>query len=289
MDLDYDPSKIIVIDDNTSETITHDPSFGRGAVPRDYSVDPEEMFAPPSEMPLIPRDEIIDHVRAQDRDRSSLYHIRMTGNGGSPIPSLNQNPIGYCWGHSVASAVMLDRVKQGLGYTPLSAFAVCATIMNGADRGGWCGLAAKFIRERGIPSQALWPQGDRDYRKYDRPEVWEDAARRKITSEWVDLTRQVWEQKLTIDQVITCLLMNIPCALDFRWWGHSVGGLRARLLKEPRAGQSLRDDSVLLACLGIDIWNSWGDEWGDRGVGTITGNKMIPMGAIGIMSTTASA
>lgn len=260
---------LITIDDSTPTDVTHPGSFGRGLVPRDFDVDPPDMFAAPTDMPLIPRSEWDDRIAEQEKEQSSLEHIRLRAG----IPSLNQGQVGYCWAHSITHTVMLARAAANQPYVPLSAYAVAATIKKGRDEGGWCGLSAKFAREKGIPSQAIWPQGDRNYTQHDNAATWADAAKHEITEDWVDLTRDVWGQNLTFDQVATCLLLNIPCALDFNWWSHSVCGLR---LVKSGGGY------------GIKIWNSWGDSWSDRGMGILSGTKAIPNGAVATRVTTAS-
>lgn len=240
-----------------------------GYVERDYKLYPREMFDPPSSMPMIPKSEWSDRIKDLESQKASLSHIR------GEIPSLDQGQVGYCWNHSTAHCVTILRAVAGLPYVPLSAYAVGATIKKGADEGGWCGLSAKFLRERGIPSQALWPQGDRDYRKYDKPEVWANAALHKVSEDWVDLTREVYDQSLTFEQVASCLLSGTPCAVDFNWWGHSVCALD---LVEISSGN-----------FGLRIWNSWSDKWGDRGMGVLEGQKAIPNGAVALRVTGAGA
>lgn len=261
-----------IIDHSTDPALLFPPNKGRGYEPRDYSQYPAEMFAPPSEMKLIPRSEWDARIDEQERLGASLEHVRMSANGGSPMPSLDQGPVGYCWAHSTTHTVMLQRAVANQPYVPLSAYAVAATIKSGRDEGGWCGLSAQFVRDKGIPSQALWPQGDRSYRKYDTPDVWADAAKHKITEDWVDLTRQVYAQNLTFDQVATCLLLNVPVAVDFNWWSHSVCAIR---LVRVEAGS-----------YGLKILNSWSDQWGDLGTGILRGSHAEPDGAIATRVTT---
>lgn len=259
----------MLIDDTTPLDNLTRPENGRGLVPRNYATDPPEMFAPPSSIPLIPRSEWDARIQEQDRTGSSLEHLwRRSGH-----PHLVQGEWGYCWGHSVTHTLMTDQLKRNAPFVPLSAFALCATIKKGANEGGWCGLAAKFARDRGIPSQALWPQGDADYRRHDTPEVWADAAKNKIVEDWVDLTRPVWGQNLTFDQVATCLLLNIPCALDFNWWAHSVCGVRL-----------VRIES---GSYGVRILNSW-ERWGEQGFATLQGSRAIPDGAVATRAATAA-
>jgi hypothetical protein len=244
---------------------------GHGLIPRDYHKYPREMFDPPGDLQTIPRSELSARIKEQERTKARTSDILRAQN----IPSLDQDGASYCWGHSTTGAVQAVRAVGGQVYVPLSAFAVCATIKKGADEGGWCGLSAKFARERGIPAQTLWPQQDRNYRKYDTPDVWASAARHKITEEWTDLTRDVYDVQLTLDQLYTCLLLNMPCATDFNWWSHSV---MACDVVEVEPGS-----------FGIRIRNSWGDAWEDKGFSVLRGQKAIPDSALAIRVAGASA
>jgi hypothetical protein len=245
-----------------------------GYIERDYSVYPEEMFAPPSEIPLIPESEWDARIEEQEKTESSLKHIRNRANGGTYIPSLNQGQFPFCWAYSVGMAIMLDRARRNLPYRRLSPHAVACKIKNFQEEGGWCGLSAKFAQEVGYPDKTVWPEGSMS-RNYDNNQTWENAKNYRITEGWIDLTRPVYNQSLTFPQVVSCLLRNDPVALDYNWWGHSVAGLRVVKIE---AGS-----------YGIEIINSWGDSWGDNGTAILRGNRAIPNGAIGIVRTTLSA
>jgi len=260
--------KEIIIDDSTSNDVIFDKRFGRGLVPRDLSVDPPAMFAPPSEITLIPRSEWSARIKEMEATKSRLSDLRDIGNFGQPIPSINQGQSNYCWAHSTTSATIMTRAVNNQPYVPLSAFAVAATIKRGANEGGWCGLSAKFAREKGIPSTQFWPQGKFNYRDYDKPEVWANAALHRTTEDYVDLTREVYDQNIAYDLVMSCLFVRIACALDFNHWSHSVMGADPVEI-EPGS-------------FGIRIWNSWGDEWSERGMGILRDSKAIPDGAIAI-------
>lgn len=250
---------LFVIDDSTPNDKLYAPVVdgevkGHGYAPRDYRTYPKEMFDPPSDMPLIPRSEWDARIDEQEERQSSLEHIRLTGNNGQPIPSLDQNGQGFCWAYSTTMAVMLLRAVMNQPYVRLSAHAVACKIKNFRDEGGWCGLSAKFHREVGCPSVALWPEKSMS-RANDRPEVWANASQHKVSEEWVDLRREVYDQQLTVDQIATCLLSNIPVALDYDEWGHSICGIRWVRIER--------------GVYGPKILNSWTDGWGDRGMGII--------------------
>jgi len=213
------------------------------------------------------------HVET-DRYKGLVYcaavpnHTLLTRRNGSILISSN------CWAHSTTGALMAARALANEKTIPLSAFAVAATIKKGRDEGGWCGLSAKFARERGIPSQEAWPQGDRDYRKHDTAAVWADAAKHKILEEWTDLTRDVYDTNLTFDQLATALLSRQPGPGDFNWWSHSI--LLCDLV-EVEAGS-----------YGLNIRNSWSKSWGDNGFGILRGQKAIPDSALSVRVTGAS-
>lgn len=240
---------------------------GMGYVPRDLKVDPPEMFAPPSEIKLIPRSEWSARLKEMGEQKSFLSNLKN-------FKALDQNGQGYCWYYSTTGCVMMLRAVQNEPMVRLSAHAGAWIIKNGRDEGGWCGLSAKRQVSHGTPSVEFWPEKSMNGRSYDKPETWENAAKHKVTEDWVDLTRDVYDQNLTFDQLATCLLNGIPCAVDFNWWGHSVCALD---LVEVEAGS-----------YGIRILNSWSDNWGEQGMSVLRGSKAIPDGAVALRVTGAS-
>lgn len=256
---------IIIDDDRKSDMYAFPPNTARGLIPRDYAVDPVEMFAAPDSMVLIPRSEWSDRIKEQEATKSRLSDIRTFTN-------LDQGQNGYCWSHSTVHAVMVQRQKANQPFEPLSAYGIAAIIKKGRNEGGWCGLSAKFAREVGVPSQKYWPQLDRSL-AHDTALMRTDAATRKVTEDWVDLTREVYDQNLKFDQVASCLLQGVPCPVDFNWWAHSVCALD---LVEVEPGS-----------FGLRILNSWKD-WGENGMGVLRGSKAIPDGALAIRVTGGS-
>jgi hypothetical protein len=261
----------MLIHDATPFEHTVPPDKGRGYDPA--SVDPrlKAMFAPPTEITLIPRSEWHDRIAEKVATKSQLSDMRLKAG----IPSLDQGQVGYCWAHSVTGTVMMSRMVSNEPYVPLSAYAVAATIKKGRDEGGWCGLSAQFLRTKGVMPQSVWPQGDyRNPRKYDTPENWARAAQFKTTGEYVDLTRDVYDQNLTLDMIDSLGLMGMPMAWDFNWWGHSVMGLDAVF---PEAGSVARQGR-----------NSWGDSWQNGGWFVLRGSKAVPDSALCIYMAVAS-
>ena len=241
----------------------------KGCVPRDFGVQPRKMRA--VDFPLIPQVEWSARIKEMEATQSRLSDIRMTADNGRMMVNLDQGQWGYCWAHSTTHAAMLLRAKANLPYVPLSAFAVAATIKNGANEGGWGALSLQFAADRGIPSQAAWPQGDADPSR-GTPACWADAAKHKVSEQWADLSSQVWDRHLTFAQVATLLLSRIPVVLDLNWWGHSVCGMD---LVEVTPGQ-----------FGIRILNSWLN-WGVNGTAVLTGSKAIPDAAVAPLTLNA--
>lgn len=248
----------------------------QGLIPRNYSIHPRGCYgaAQAINFPTIPRSEWSDRIKEKVAMKSQLSDIRMRGNNGSPIPSLDQNGKGYCWAHSTTQAVMMLRADMGQPYVPLSAYAVACVIKNYRDEGGWGALSLDFATNRGIPSQEFWPQQSMD-RANDNPNTWKNAALHKVGEGFVDLAVAAYDRTLSFEQVATCLLCNVPVVGDFNWWGHSVCLLD---LVEIEAGD-----------FGVRILNSWSDSWGEIGMGILQGSKAVPDGAVAPRTTLPSA
>lgn len=246
----------------------------RGLVPRDYNIDPPEMFAQPTEMELIKQTDCDAYYDEQEAAKSSLEHRFLGPNLDAPaFTNLDQDGQGFCWAYSPGHSLMMTRLAMGEPVVRLSPHAVACKIKNFRDEGGWCGLSAKFARETGYPSEAVWPAKSMS-RSNDNEATWANAALHKITEDWVDLTRSVYDQNLTSQQLWTCLFNNIPCPVDFNWWSHSVCAIRWVRI-EPGA-------------FGLLILNSW-QNYGRYGLAVLRGSKAIPNGALATRSTNPSS
>jgi hypothetical protein len=254
--------KPFIIDDSTKSDLLYPQGMGRG-------FDPQQvipfMFAPPTEIPLIPESEWIPRIRDRKKYKTGLRDLFKAGKIG---PVKDQNGQGFCWAYSVTRTVEYVLAIQNQEYVALSAHSVACKVKGFRDEGGWCGLSAQFVRANGVVPESLWPAKSMS-RSLDTTANWLEGAKYRITEDFVDLTRAVYDQKLTWHQTVSCLLQNIPCALDFNWWGHSVNGTDV----------DEEDGEVVL-----DIDNSWTPTWGVQGTGKIRGNRKYPDGAVATRS-----
>lgn len=275
--MDFYHGTIPIIDtDGPVTNLSHPGDVKFGYVERDYATDPESMFAPPSNMILIPESEWDARFDEQEELKSSLEHVYLNGPNGEPaFINLDQNGDGYCWDYSVGHSMMIDRLRRNLPMVRFNPHAGAAIIKKGRDEGGWCGLGAKFARENGMAIEGTgsgqWPLHSRNLR-YDTPELRTEMAKYRIDEDWCDLTRQVYDQNLTMSQVATCGFNNIPGPRDYNWWSHSVCGIRWVRIERGSWGQL--------------ILNSW-KGWGRHGLGVLRGSKAVCNGGLAIRSTTA--
>lgn len=267
-----------IIDDSTSNDILFPPGCGTGYVERDYSLYPEEMYQQPSEMELIPESEWDARFEEQEQQKSSLEHLYLGDDMKSPqFVNLDQNGDGYCWSYSVGHCIMIERMATNSPNPRINPHCVAAIIKNGRDEGGWCGLSQQAYKEKGCALEGTgpgqWPLHSRNL-SYNTPDMQIAAMLNRCTEDWVDLTKPYHARNLNIRQVATQLFNNRPCAMDFQWWGHSVCAIRFVRIER--------------GSWGILILNSW-KNWGRYGLSLIQGEKIYPMGAVGIRSTTRRA
>lgn len=243
--------------------------------PRGYDPDSVDrsiygMMAPPSEIKLIPRSEWSERIKEKEQAKSNLSNLLLSAN----IPSTDQNGSNYCWAYSTVGCVQTIRAFNNQPTIRLNPHSVAATIKRGANQGGWCGLSLRFLMEHGVAPMGTgdgeWPEHSHDFRK-NEPRCRERMGQFIVSEGWVDLSRADYDQRMTFDQVASCLLSGIPCALDFNWWGHSVLGCDLVEVE--------RND------FGIRIRNSWRDSWGEKGFSVLRGSRAIPNGAVGLCVT----
>lgn len=270
---------IPIIDvDHPTDAMTdmlHPKGMSYGLIERDYNEFPEPMFAPPSEMGLIPESEWDARFDEQEQLQSSLEHIYLSGPNGTPaFVNLDQGEEGFCWYYSVGHSQILDRLKRNLPFVRLNPHSGASIIKKGHNEGGWCGEAAQFSTDIGLAPEGKgplqWPKWSLDIRKYDTPAMRAEMAKYRIEEQWTDLTRRVWDRNLTTGQVATSGFMNLPGPRDYNWWSHSVCGVRWVRIERGSWGQL--------------ILNSWLN-CGRYGLGVIRGSKAICNGGLSIRTT----
>jgi len=250
-----EPMTETIIDDGSTVEIR----TRSGLLPRDYA----DMPVRAVQMTTIPRSEWSARIKEQTERKARLSDVwKMSG-----LKFLSQGQYGYCWAHSSAHAVMALRAVANLPAADLSAFAVAATIKGGRDEGGWSALSLQFMAERGIPEQRFWPQGSASL-AHGTQACWDNAQRFKVTESWADVSAPVWDRDLSFDQMATCLLVGVPVACDFMWWGHAVCALDLVDLGSNQFGVRI-----------VNSWEGWsqGDQWG---MAVLTGSKAVPDNAV---------
>src|SRR4051812_12078199 len=91
-------NEILIDDDFADNDLLFPADKGRGHIPEAYV---PGMFADkPDDIQLIPESEWDARIKEMEDTKSAISHILLTGDDGKPIPSLDQGPNGYCWGHS---------------------------------------------------------------------------------------------------------------------------------------------------------------------------------------------
>lgn len=212
-------------------------------------------------------------------NKSQLSDIRNLAYG-SPYAAYDQNGQGFCWFYSGTAALTILRAKANMPYVRLSAHAGACKIKNFRDEGGWGAAGLDFQMKNGVPSVEYWAEKSMN-RKYDTAETWENAKLHRVAEGFIDLDAAAYDRNLTFQQVLTCLLRNIPVITDYNWWGHSVCAFDA---VDVSPNKSNRDPSRY----GVRIMNSWTNNWGTNGTGVLTGSKAVPNGATAPRSVVVS-
>lgn len=261
----------LVIDDSNwqqhADAVDYDPATGeprlRGRVPRDYAKEPFGSlgYATPFNLPLIPRSEWQGRCEEMERQKSRLSDLMRF----QRIPSLDQNGTNYCWFHCVVTAMYAVRALNGLPHVDLSPASGAAIIKGYRNVGGWGGEALEFITQHGVAPASLWPT-NAIARQYDNEES-RAARKHHIIGEWFEL------QPRNLDELITCLLLRIPVAVGFNWWGHAVCAV---------------DPVWSNGAIGTRIRNSWGASYGDSGFAVLQGSRQIPDDAVAPRVVTAT-
>jgi hypothetical protein len=138
-------------------------------------------------------------------------------------------------------------------------------IKNFRNVGGWGKEGLEWIVENGLVPVDRWPANAIDRRLYT-PENKELAKNYRVT-EWWEL------EPRNLDHLVSCVLRGFPVAVGYTWWRHEVSGV---------------DVVWQEGAVCLQIANSWGTNWGDRGYGLLCGRKMLPDDAVAPRQAVAS-
>lgn len=233
------------------------PGYGTGLIPRNRDTHPSGCYAFAQPFPnelLIPESEWASRLAAQQAAKSSLLDLRDANY--DVLRSYDQNGFGLCWAFSSTKAATYLRVLMNEPPLRLSAYYVAGRVKGWRDQGGWGAESLEFIVKNGVPAESYCTT----YRSSnDTAEARANAALHKVTEWWDGADDRATMKK----QLVTCLLLNIPCVVDLNWLSHSMACI---------AIESLNPFSVVFD-------NSWGDS-GDRGLYRASGEKAVPDGLV---------
>ena len=220
-------------------------AYGKGLVVRSFRENPVGKYCAAFPFAAMANSEIDDRLELMSQEKATLLDVR------GDIPSTDQGSQGYCWAHSTVSAMLLLRAKQGLPYVELSAYGIAAPIKKFRNEGGWCQESMDWITTKGCPTSATWPIQSMS-RDNVTTAMREESLLYRVT-EWYDGgddPKLFW----------TAVAMGFPVVSDYGAdWMHSVCFIKGN-----------RKNNTGL------IWNSWSDQWGNKGVGVPQSRSPVP-------------
>jgi hypothetical protein len=241
-----------VIDDTTPDRELFPSWTGRGLeLPAEPSY--AGVAEPFPDALLVPRGEWQGRIAERTERKQRLRDLV----DAAGLPVKDQGSTNYCWVNAPAYCTEVVRVLQGEPTVVLSPASAGAQIKGFRNVGGWGKEALEWIVAHGLVPVAHWPANAID-RRYKTPENLTRARSYRVDEWWVLEPRN-------LDQLVSCLLRNIPVAVGYKWWGHEVTGLDPVWL----------DGEVALL-----IANSWGPQWGTNGFGVLQGRRLLPDDAV---------
>lgn len=242
----------------------------KGLLPRHRSRYPVAGSAPftTTAVPLIDRSAWPDLIADMERSKSSLRHLAES----EGLSVYDQQRTNYCHGNSPAFALSLLRIKQNQPRVELSAASIAGPVAGFKNRGAAIVDDLAQIVNVGCAETRFYPTNYVGRRYWNRATI-ENCALHKC-EEWFDCppTR-------IFDAVISLVLSCIPVCLGYWRWmgedgGHAVTGVAAKMERNR---------------VGIEIGNSWGPAWSDRGYLTLWEDEYgVPDEAYSPRATTAS-
>lgn len=244
--------KEFIIDDNTPmDKLIDDKKFGRGW---DGSTMGQQPYAGmkaakpfPDEL-LIPEHEWQARIQEQEETQSSPKYLFQRGGGVCK----NQFQTSLCWSFAGAVGVEITEVIQGRKYRKLSPASTACLITNFQNQGGWSRKYIEVAAEKGICESADWPDTEVTNRSRNTSEMRQKALNCRPT-EWYYLPQRSHKH------MVSAVLRRLVVPSGYNWWRHAVCVVRLIW----RNGTAVPE-----------IINSWGEQFGVNGYGTLEGSKM---------------
>lgn len=204
--------------------------------------------------PIIPRAKWHERIIAQQGN--SLVDFVTQQN----LFAMDQNGLNYCWAYGTTRAYEISRLLTGCRHVPLAPESLAGPIVRWRNEGGYASEAFKGLESKGVCEASFLDQPhSRNPEKWKTG--WQENALLHRSLNWYQIGS-------SFDEIISCLLCNLPVAAGLPWWGHLVCFLAPIILK---------DDSI-----GVIFQNSWGP-WPSAekplGLGILTEKAAIPDGA----------
>jgi hypothetical protein len=226
--------------------------WARGAVP-------PKTFADLG-LPLLTKAQVYERALEQAELKSNLYHYSLE----SGLPCLNQGSTNYCWINGPVHCMEIERLKETGQVVSLSPASAGARIKNFRNVGGWGSEGLEWMIQHGVNETSDWPANAIDRRYLTDVNI--EKAKQNVIVEYFVLS--TWEE------VLSCIIANIPVAVGYNWWLHEVTGTFI--------------DPVSPTVLDLGIRNSWGMQWGDKGFSILRGSQKYPDDAVAIVSMIAA-
>jgi hypothetical protein len=171
----------------------------------------------------------------------------------------DQDGRGACAGYAAASALERAREYRGLEYVELSGDAIYAAVNGGRDQGSGLENNMKWLRDNGIPPASEVPRWE--YRKSKIPAKAYQEGKRFKGFECFALNSEL--------ELASAIVAGFACVIAVH---AGNGGLSADSLIQWSNGagnHSVCCDDLRYrgSVLEVQIPNSWGLKWGERGRG----------------------